>query len=103
MSARSDYLAYLTAQSFAPNRAVLFEEGAGTPVEYYTNAPVTLLGSPGWDIVSGYVCGKAASTDDSWTIDEPSSNFLGDSSNTNAQTVLFIRNKRDSTLRQPRA
>lgn len=95
MAAREDYLDYLTAQGFTPNRAVLFTEGTGNPVEFYTVASLTPGGSPGWAINLTY--GNAGYCDaiaDFWRI-EGSGNPLS----TTAQTVLVVRRKIDTTLR----
>src|SRR5437773_7260929 len=99
MSARSDYLAFLAAQGYTPNRAVLFEEGSGTPAEYYTAAAIGAAGTPGWDVSGGYTCGKAGSADAHWFF--PSSWPPGEEAflSTTKQTVLVIRQQRDMTPR----
>ena len=94
MSARSDYLAFLTAAGFPPNRAVLFEEGSGVPVEYYTATPVGEGGSPGWSLPSGYVAGNAPAITDYWSI-PASDTWLS----LTKETIFLIRRKHDLTLR----
>jgi len=92
MSSRSDYLAYLIAQGYTPDRAVLFEEGSGAPVEHYTSAALTEIAPPTWTTPSGYTAANAAS--DNWYGQIP-----GCPVSTTAETILIIRRKTDSTLR----
>lgn len=107
MSARSNYLDYLSSQGYAANRACLFEAGSGDFVDPITSRKLAINASPGWATNSGYTCGRADhaqndASNDHWYFyaanlidDDPSSGFLS----TTAQTVLLIRAKTDSTLR----
>lgn len=94
MTTRSDFLASLAAAGFTPNRAILFEEGSGTPNEYYSGSPVGLIGSPSWLVLPGANAGYCPTVNDGWDLGN-SSLFLG----TTAQTILIVRKKLDTTLR----
>lgn len=99
MSARTDYLAYLTAHSMTAIRAVTFEEASGTPVEHYTGVPLMVGGSPTWHVNSGYTAGKCPTINDYWGIPSAYA-WMGPYSKV---TVLLIRAKLDLTLRDSAA
>jgi hypothetical protein len=98
MTARQDYLTTLNGAGYPATVAVLFEEGSGTPNEYFSAAPVGTTGTPGWDTVSGVTAGQAASVSDAWNLGA-SNAFL----NHDKGTILIIRKKLDATARSSSA
>jgi len=96
MSSREAFLTFLTDAGYTPNRAVLFDEGTGVPVEFYTSLTISEGGSPDWiENASGFA--KKCQTADYFELG--STTFLS----TTAQTVLLIRRKFDALSRNSHA
>lgn len=94
MSNRTNYLAYLAAQGYTPNRALTFEEGTGQPVDFYTSE-TTGGGGGAWITNGTYGTGlQMDGTADNYTLAN-SSSFQS----TTAETILVIRRCTDTTLR----
>jgi hypothetical protein len=97
MTARTDYLAYLTAQGYTPNRAILFEDGTGTPQEYYAASAETLNGTPSWISTAYGTAWETTGLSDRVMLDEGLA--LSDFESTTAQTVILVMRKTDTTAR----
>lgn len=73
---------------------VVWNEGAGAPVELVRRSTLTLSGNPTWAANSDGTCGRANAVTDYWNLG-PADNFLNEA----RATILAIHRKTDSTNR----